>query len=281
MPTFTSYDGATLAYREQGSGEPVLVIPGGPAQDVDYLGDLGGLAAGSGRRLVMLELRGTGASPAPDDTEAYWCGRIVGDVEALRRHLGVNEIVVLAHSAGASVALQHLAQHPERVARLVLVTPSTRALDLVPDEREIAAAVRRRSAEPWFEDAAAALEVDPATPESSRAVAPFSYGRWDDACRAHAAAEEEQRNPVAAAAFYAPGSCTPEATCAALRTVQAPVHVIIGGLDLVPGVAHGRRLAELIPTGDVRVVEGAGHLPWVDEPERFVACVVDALGPPS
>ena len=44
VPTYLSYDRAELAYAEQGAGLPLLVVPGGPARDATYLGDLGGLA---------------------------------------------------------------------------------------------------------------------------------------------------------------------------------------------------------------------------------------------
>ena len=67
MLTFVSYDGAELAYREVGAGLPLLVIPGGPARDAAYLGDLGPLAGATGRKLVVADLRGTGDSQP--DTE--------------------------------------------------------------------------------------------------------------------------------------------------------------------------------------------------------------------
>ena len=71
MPTYTSYDGTELAYRVEGSGEPLVVWPGGPARDAAYLGDLGGLARAADRSLVIPDPRGTGASPAPADPAAY------------------------------------------------------------------------------------------------------------------------------------------------------------------------------------------------------------------
>jgi hypothetical protein len=45
VPTYLSYDRAELAYQEYGAGLPLLVVPGGPARDAAYLGDLGGLAS--------------------------------------------------------------------------------------------------------------------------------------------------------------------------------------------------------------------------------------------
>lgn len=100
MPTFSAYDTTPLAYHLVGEGEPLIVLPGGPMRASAYLGDLGGLSAV--RQLVLLDLRGTGDSAAPEDPATYRCDRLVDDVEALRRHLGLDRIDLLAHSAGAN-----------------------------------------------------------------------------------------------------------------------------------------------------------------------------------
>jgi hypothetical protein len=73
MPTFSAHDGTLLSYRATGEGDPVVCLPGGPMQDSSYLGDLGGVSGH--RRLVVLELRGTGRprqrlSPLPHQVSA-------------------------------------------------------------------------------------------------------------------------------------------------------------------------------------------------------------------
>lgn len=71
MPSFTAVDGTELAHRVVGEGEPLICIPGGPMRASSYLGDLGGLS--ETRRLVLLDLRGTGRSAVPDDPATYRC----------------------------------------------------------------------------------------------------------------------------------------------------------------------------------------------------------------
>lgn len=108
----------SLACRSTGDGEPLVCLPGGPMHEASYLGDLGGLSAR--RRLLLLDLRGTGASSVPVDPTS---DRLVGDVEALRVHLWLEQLHLLAHSAGADLAVLYATRHPERVRTLVLVTP--------------------------------------------------------------------------------------------------------------------------------------------------------------
>ncbi|MDP9436236.1 MAG: alpha/beta hydrolase, partial [Actinomycetota bacterium] len=124
MTTLSAPDGTRLAYTSQGSGPPLLCLPGGPGRAGAYLEDLAGLA--DVRTLVVLDNRATGRSQVPADPASLRFDRLAGDVEALREHLGVEQAEVLGHSAGTLVAQAWAANHPERVRALVLVTPSGR-----------------------------------------------------------------------------------------------------------------------------------------------------------
>ncbi|MFI6638809.1 alpha/beta fold hydrolase [Streptomyces sp. NPDC050504] len=295
---FTSYDGTRLAYHLSGeghgeragheaghedrggrAGRPVVCLPGGPMQDSAYLGDLGGLAAH--RRLIRLDLRGTGASALPDDPASYRCDRLVDDVEALRTHLGPDRMDLLAHSAGANPALLYAARHPRRVGRLALITPSVTAVGL-----EVAGDVRRgtarlRAGEPWFPEAYAALEAVVAgrgDSEAFKAIAPFWYGRWDETARTHRAAGERQRNDGAAAVFAAEGAFAPEETRAALARLASPVFVLAGEVDLNSPPPAMTELSGLFPHARLHVQQGAGHFPWLDDAEPFASTVGAFLG---
>ncbi|MDX3235212.1 alpha/beta hydrolase [Streptomyces sp. ME03-5709C] len=278
MPFFPSYDGTRLAYHVLGSGRPLVCLPGGP-QDSVYLGDLGGLSAH--RRLIRPDLRGTGLSGLPDDLASCRCDRLVDDVEALREHLGLDRMDVLAHSAGANIAVRYAARHPARVGALVLVAPSVRAVGI-----PVAGALRRETAllrrdEPWFAEAFAALEAvvaGDATADRWQALAPFSYGRWDEAARAHQAAEREQTRDEVVAAFGAEGAFDPDGTRAALGRLAAPVLLLAGQVDLGAPPAAVAEFAGLFPDAALAVQPGAGHFPWLDDPGRFVAAVAEFLG---
>jgi proline iminopeptidase len=272
MPRFFAHDGTELAFHMFGEGVPVVCLPGGPMQDTAYLGELGGLSAH--RRLVMFDLRGTGGSAVPGDPASYRCDRLVDDVEALREHLGLHRIDLLAHCAGANLAALYVARHPERVRRLALITPSTWAVGLQATGEARLEVARLRAGEPWFEAAFAALQAiqaGNATDDAWGAIDPFFYGRWDAAARAHHAAQEGHRNDEAAAAYGAEGAYDPEATRAALGGYGSPVLLVAGETDLntPPGVVA--EFAELFPKAEFVVQPGAGHFPWVDDADRFVA----------
>jgi proline iminopeptidase len=276
--TFSAPDGTRLAYRAFGDGAPVICVPGGPMQDTAYLGDLGGLSAH--HELIMMDLRGTGRSAVPEDTTSYRCDRLVDDVEALRRHLGLDRVDVLAHCAGANLAALYAAERPGRVGRLALVTPSTTAVGIAATGEQRLDVARRRAGEPWFDAAFAALAAivaGDATEDHWAAIEPFLYGRWDAAAQAHQAAQAGHRNEQAAAAFGGEGVFDARRTRAALAALDAPVLLIAGEVDLntVPGVVA--EYAGLFPNAEFVVQPGAGHFPWLDDVGRFVAAIAAFL----
>jgi pimeloyl-ACP methyl ester carboxylesterase len=277
--TFTSADGTELAYHLLGSGAPTICLPGGPMQDSAYLGDLGGLA--DGRQLVLVDFRGTGASGMPTDPSTFRCDRLVEDVEALRERLGLDRINVLGHSAGVNVAVRYAERYPRRIGRLALITPSTMAvgIETTPEMRE--AVVRLRAGEPWFEAAArgwANIKAGIATEEDWEVSTPFAHGRWDDTAKAVDAVSKVRRNDAAAEVFRSAGSFEPATTRAALAGVAGPVLVVAGELDWAACPAVAREVAALFPNSTFVVQSGAGHFPWLDDPERFVAVVAAFLG---
>ncbi|MER5758314.1 alpha/beta hydrolase [Streptomyces sp. NPDC002082] len=275
MPTFCAPDGTRLAYRTIGDGEPLLCIPGGPA-DAGYLGDLGGLSRH--RRLILLDPRGTGRSAVPEDTASYRCDRLVEDVEALRAHLGLARPDLLGHSAGANVAMGYAARYPRSIGKLALIGPGTRAVGIEITGATRLELARLRKDEPWFPAAFAALEaVSAGTGSDWDAVTPFFCGRWDDAAREHHAAGLPV-NREAVAHFGADGAFAPEATRAALAAFGAPVLLLTGEFDLNSPPRSTAELAALFPDATLSVQAGAGHYPWVDDAGRFAAAVAAFLG---
>lgn len=279
MPTFPAPDGTRLHYRVHGDGEPLLVVPGGPMRSADYLGDLGGLS--ERRSLALLDLRGTGASAAPADPASYRCDRQVGDVEALRAELGLDRIDLLGHSAGAELAVLYAARHPGRIRTLTLVTPGLLPLGLVVTGEQRREAVAARAGEPWYPAAMEAFDravAGTATDADWELLTPFTYGRWDAAAQAHAAAGARQSNDEAARIYRDPAAFDPAATAAALTELDAPVLVMAGELDGGPRPETVAAAAAFFPKGTSVVRPGAGHFPWLDDPAGFTAAVAAFIG---
>ncbi|WP_420176092.1 alpha/beta fold hydrolase [Luteococcus sp. OSA5] len=277
MGTFTTNSGMTVGYRDRGEGPVVLAIPGGPLRDADYLEEFGGLPD-EGFRLVTLELPGTGRTPTPWDPAGWSAAAVADHVEELRQHLGLEQIALLAHSAGAGAAYVYSRQHPERVARMVLVTPSNRCLGLEDTDEEWERQRNKRAHEPWFHSAHEALEQmaqHGPTPELRAAMAPLLYARWDARSQGHSRVGQDDRTGVA---HYWRGLPPRPELAAAMRHVTTPVRLLTGELDMAPGPELASRMCALFPDATFTQLSGCAHFPWIDEPEAFRVALLTALG---
>ncbi len=281
MTTFASYDGTRLAYAEVGEGPPLVCLPGGPGRAAAYLEDLAGLSRV--RTLLLLDPRAVGRSEVPADPSTLRFDRVAEDLEALREHLGLETLDLLAHSAGTIVAQAWASAHPARVGLLVLVTPSDR---LQGGRRPDLPRIRALSAaEPWYADAKEAQDaLDEGAPLSqqaslTRATRPFFYGRWDDRTQEHAATADRQTSRRAQLGFGSDaGEIDRSGLLAGLGQVTAPVLVVGGSHDALTGVESVQVVADCFPNARTAVLEGAGHFPWVDQPEGFCSAVATFLG---
>jgi pimeloyl-ACP methyl ester carboxylesterase len=243
-----------------------------------YLGDLGGLSGH--RSLILLDLRGTGESAVPADPATYRCDLLVDDVEALRLHLGLERMDVLAHSAGAALGLLYACAHRDRIGRLALITPSPRPVGLEISDLDRQQVAELRRDEPWFPGAFAAFEriwAGNATPADWADMTPFTYGRWDTAARDHAACETSQKNQEAAGVYYSDGALDPQAMTASLAHVQSQVLLLAGEYDVALPPKAAARYAERFPRCELAVQPGAGHYPWIDDPTLFMRTLTKFL----
>lgn len=277
---FTTQDGRKVGYRQMGNGPVLVCHPGGPGFSSIEFGDLAGLWERF--TLVMLNPRGTADSDRPLDPNAYSTDDYVADIEALRAHLGLERFMLLGFSHGGIVAQAYAAKYPGRVRRLVLA--STLARFAPEQEAAMKAGMEKRSHEPWFAEAAAALQSE-------------QEGDLEDGQMAEVVFKEM---PLYFARFgameagYVDTLKTEQPNCAALRffnrevfatfdmrelhpKIKAPALVITGAEDFICGPACADELAAGIAGARKVIVGDAGHMIFVEQPEAFHREVADFL----
>lgn len=281
MPSFTTPDGRRLSYDIRGEGELVVCHPGGPGFSGAYLGNLGGLDRS--RTLVVLDPRGTGSSDAPESQDAYALADYVADLGHVQEHLGVERIDLLGHSHGSLVALLYAAEHPDRIGDLVLVATGARFHEQ--QLMAMQAGMNQRSGEPWFADAAAALQQEQQgqfrdDAELGRIVArelPFYFSRYGEDEQAFVQRVSEHPVHAAAIRYFNAQEFTTFDLRPALPRVSAPTLVVAGEEDFILGPESCREVADGIANARLEVLDGVGHMPWVEAPEAFYATVESFL----
>lgn len=261
-----------------GAGTPVLVMHGGLGIDHSYfrpwLDGLGDVA-----ELVFYDHRGNGRSarPALDEVDhATW----VADADALRAHLGHEQVVVLGHSYGGFLALQYALAHPDRVRGLVLVgtAPTMQHWDRVHENITARGATpeQRRA----FEDRPFADDEDMA--RTLRALLPL-YFKHPDPDLLETMGRQMR---FSAAASAAGGRAMADFDLRAeLGRITAPTLVLAGREDFImPTEVTAEPLAAALPHAELVVFEDSGHFPFVEENEAFLRVVrgwLSALGRPA
>lgn len=294
----TAGDNVRLFYRALGRGRDTLVaLHGGPGMDSEYLWpDFTPLF--EQHVVVFYDQRGGGRSGLPSDTTALRIDDHVRDLEAVRMHLGLEKMVLIAHSFGPALAAMYAARHPERVARMIF-------LGAVPPRRG-----------DFFERYAAEINSR-LTEEEQRRLPELYEGMLSGndakgACREYWAiamrprmAEPERvselkGDPCAARveALQFGMRNTSRVTWASLgdwdfadrmAEVQAPTLVIHGEAEPIP-MDLVEEWTAVLPHGRLLRIPGAAHFPYVERAdlvwpavEKFLTGVwpVDAMAAPG
>jgi pimeloyl-ACP methyl ester carboxylesterase len=141
---YAQVNGVTLAYREFGSGEPILMIPGfGATMDSQWNETFLGILA-SGYHVYIYDPRGMGYSGDNNATPAI--SRYADDAAGLMTALGHDRMHIYGVSMGSTVSQQLVIHHPEKVQKVVLdsVTYSIR----VPETKLLFTIINQTASDP-------------------------------------------------------------------------------------------------------------------------------------
>jgi haloalkane dehalogenase len=116
-PKYVEVEGLRMAYVEQGSGEPILMLHGEPTWGYLYRHMTRPLAAVG--RVIVPDLIGFGRSDKPVAVNAYSYKSHVRWLRGFIRALNLERITLVCQDWGGLLGLRALAEMPERFARLV------------------------------------------------------------------------------------------------------------------------------------------------------------------
>ncbi|MCW5936622.1 MAG: proline iminopeptidase-family hydrolase [Fimbriimonadaceae bacterium] len=279
-----------LYYEKSGEGPVVVLVAGGPGSGHSSFHGYFDREL-KGRTVVFFDNIGRGRSDRLKDASGYTVERDAEDIEALRRHLGVERITVIGHSYGGMPAIAYAVKYPQHLDRLVLSDTLHSANGFQQNIDSCNAVAQRQSPEKW----AKLMEMRKRGVKSSADEYTDLYGP----CLEGVYTYDDTRPPV----FFDSGDpqdrFNPEVYLAMLgddpewkvagtmkrfdprgrlKDLRVPTLICVGRHDQVaiPRVAY--EMHKLIPGSRLHVFEKSGHWPWLEEKQIYFEVVNGFLG---
>jgi pimeloyl-ACP methyl ester carboxylesterase len=249
-----------LHYEERGSGQPVLLLHGYPLDHTIWRAQMAALS--DSFRVIAPDLRGHGQSLAP--AGEYPMEILAADVAALLDRLEIAQAVWVGHSMGGYVALAALRTMPERVAGIVLCASHPFADP--PDK----AGARR-------DNARRALAEGTAAVVSGMLAALFRPDANLESIPAHRVRTIMLNTPPQGVAGVLLGMAARPDAVDLLRAPAPPKALIAGRDDQIVRLTDLQALTAQLPHLNLRVIDDAGHLPMVEQPDATTAALRELL----
>ena len=262
--------GRRFSVLEAGTGEPLVMLHGLGATKSSFLPTVAAL--GDTYRTIAVDLPGFGDSGKPLGAP-YDPPFFADSVVSLLDAMGLERVHLLGHSMGGRAALEVAFQHPERVAGLVLVTPSlawlrsrpwARYLRLLRPELGVLQPTPRAVAEAFLERVLPAADT------------PWVQAALDEFLRAYLTPRGRAAFYAAARQIYLEEPEGPDGFWPRLRTLGCDSLFVWGRHDALVPIGFARHVRAHVPRA--RHVELAcGHVPQVERPARLHAAIADFL----
>ena len=265
----------TLHVEERGGGGlALIVLHGGPGLDHTQFGSFLD-ALGDDARLLLVDERGQGRSDRVDPA-TLTLERFAADVEELAQALQLERYVVLGHSFGAFIALQHAVDFPGRPTGTIVSSgiPSERFLAHV--EENLAAfepvELREQVTESWAREPRAKTQQDVRALLSDQLPFHFADPRDPRIEEFRAGLGDAVYSPEVLAHVAANGYGGIEVE-SRLGDVTHPLLVLAGRHDRTCSVAAATAISAGVPGSRLVVFEDSSHMTYVEENAAYVDAV--------
>jgi haloalkane dehalogenase len=257
-PHYRILDGLRLAHRDEGEGAPVIFLHGEPTWSFLWRKVIPPVRE-AGFRCVAPDLAGFGASDKPVDIGWYSYDRHTAIAATLLEDLDLRDATMVVHDWGGPIGLRLAVEHPERVARLVILDTGLFT-------------GRQRMTDAWiaFRDFVVRTEDLPVGLLVRRAC---KRDPGDEVVAGYDAPYPNARSKAGARAFPqlipqtpdAPGAAAGQRVQEALQGDRRPTLMLWADSDPVLPLAVGEQFAAAIGRAAPRPIEDASHFLQEDQ----------------
>jgi proline iminopeptidase len=266
-------------YNKQASGTPVIVLHGGPGSSTYSLKGLKEL--GGDRPVIMYDQLGCGKSDRPADTSLWNIDRFVEELGQVRQALKLDEVHIIGHSWGTTLAAAYCLTKPSGVKSVIFSSPCLSAPMWEEDQKRNIAKLPVE-----VQEIINRCEADGTTDseEFSRAIREFSkefvYRGEPDLEWIKAGAG--MRNPEVYQTMWGPSEFTVKGNlktfdCTSrLGEITCPTLYTCGRYDEATPEST-EYFSSLTPDSKFHVFENSAHMPYLEEREEFLQVMGEFL----
>ncbi len=251
-----------FAVEDVGQGQPIVLVHGFPLDHTMWSHQIAALSAAF--RVVAVDLRGFGRSPARDTTVSM--ADFADDVAAIIEHHQLGPVVFCGLSMGGYIAWEFQRRHRALLRALILC--DTRAVADPPE----AAKARRVTAERVLKEGPAFL-ADTMLPRLFGEKTALTQPEIVEATRRVI----ETANPIGVAAASR-GMADRHDFSGELPSIAIPTLVIVGEQDVISPAEEMTAIAHRMPQAQLRVIPGVGHMAPLEAPAAVNEAIREFVG---
>jgi haloalkane dehalogenase len=267
---YRTVDGLRMAHVDEGDGRPVVMWHGEPTWSYLWRHVLPPVRD-AGHRVILPDLAGFGRSDKPIDPDWYSYDRHVAVAATLLEELDVRDATFVVHDWGGPIGLRLAVEHPDRVARLVVMDTGlfTGEQPMSDDWHRFAAFVERTEDLPIGMLVRRGCHRDPGDEVAAAYDAPFPSIASQAGARAFPGLVPLRPD--------APGAAEGKRVLEALRGDERPVLMLWGQEDPVLPPQVGEAFASALGQPAPRLIAEAGHYLQEDHGPLVGAAIADWL----
>ncbi|MCL5030208.1 MAG: alpha/beta hydrolase [Bacteroidetes bacterium] len=274
---YVGVNGAKLWYEIKGSGEPIVLIPGGPGNSHIYFTPWFDELA-KNYKVIYYDAFGRGKSDRAKDSVEYTFNRDVNDLEGLRKALGFKKWNVLGHSYGGMVAQAYALKYPSSVEKLILSNTFYSGEMWQENDNNSNKEIKNQFPEVWSKLMKLRNEgYNSSSPEHQKAYSvPSGLLYFYDASNAYKMRPDIGFNSQVYYTlvgydgdFIIGGDIAKLDFRTKLKTLKMPILIIEGRFDRVAVPSWSIKYKEYAPQAKFVMFEKSGHNPYVEEKEKY------------
>lgn len=276
--TLMEINDTRLFVKTAGSGEPVIIIHGGPVLDHSYLFPHFKPLMDE-YRLIFYDQRLSGRSSADADSIDIRLSTFIEDIESLRAKLNLEKVHILGHSWGGLLAMKYAIKYPSHIKKLMLINSMAPTSELWKKEEAILAASSTEADSLQRQEIIQSELFNENPPQAIEKLLELSF-------------KKQFYNPEKADLLdlYVPEDYMARSRLFSylmvdissydlrneLQKMTVPTLIVYGSAEPAADIS-GPVLNRLIPNSSYTIIEKSGHFPFIEQPEKFRQTIISFL----